>query len=419
MNPNNPHTHFNQAGFSLVEIMVGLVIGLLATLVVLQVFSVFEGQKRTTTGTADAQTNGNVALYTIKRDIGMAGYGLLPIVNTPLDCGTVNFNIDAAATGITATSQFSPLTITDGGTGAGASDIITIHYSTSDTGGAISQIGSVGPGGTNPVSVGNYMACNPGDLALVIHSGKGSCGLTKVDTLSAADHQNINLISVPANTASGENLACLGKWKEIEYRINQTYDPTVPSKSQAYLQRKESTFPIPPNPPGNPATGDPSIVDIVNIQAQYGISATADSNKIIQWVNAKDAANWNTTVDGPQVLDPATGNAIDFGPSLTILNRNLIKAIRVAVVARNGLLEKTYVTNSCSSLTSNAPTGLCAWAGSSAGTVNSSPAPAIDLSNDKDATDLSLPNRWQRYRYRVFETVIPMRNVIWSWGSLP
>ena len=44
-----------QAGFSLVEIMVGLVIGLLATLVILQVFSVYEGQKRTTTGTADAR----------------------------------------------------------------------------------------------------------------------------------------------------------------------------------------------------------------------------------------------------------------------------------------------------------------------------------------------------------------------------
>jgi len=417
MNHDTPHTHFKQAGFSLVEIMVGLVIGLLATLVVLQVFSVFEGQKRTTTGTADAQTSGNVALYAIKRDVGMAGYGLLPIVNTPLDCGTVNFNIDTAATGITALSTFSPITITDGGTAPGASDIITLRYSTSNTGGAISQIGAIAG---NAVSVGDNLACNAGDLALVIHSAKGSCGLTSVQSITAGDHMNVNLTSVPAGSANGENLACLGKWQEIEYRINQTYDPTVPAKSQAYLQRKVSTFPIPlPNPPGNPATGDPSVVDIVNIQAQYGISATAQTNQIVQWVNAKDAASWNAAVDGPQVIDPATGNAMDFGPGLTIPNRNLIKAIRVAVVARNGLLEKTYVTNSCSSLTGDAPTGLCAWAGSSAGTVISSPAPAIDLSNDKDTSDLLLPNRWQRYRYRVFETIIPMRNVIWSWGSLP
>jgi type IV pilus assembly protein PilW len=415
MNTRNPYTHFNQAGFSLVEIMVGLVIGLLATLVVLQVFSVFEGQKRTTTGTADAQTSGNVALYTIKRDVASAGYGLLPIVNTPLDCGTVNFNIDAA-TGITSLSPFTPITITDGGTGAGASDIITVRYGTSDTGGAISSIGAIAG---NTIALGDYLACKPGDLALAIHSNKGSCGLTTVAAggLSNADTMNVTLTSVPAGTVNGDNLACLGQWKEIEYRINQSYDPTVPAKSQAYLQRKETTFPIPAA--GNPATGDPGVVDIVNIQAQYGISASANDNKIVQWVNAKNVADWNIAVDGPKVLDPATNASIDFGSSLTVPNRNLIKAVRVAVVARNGLLEKEYVTTACDSLTSDIPSGLCAWSGTSAGTLISSPAPFIDLSNDIDPTDAKLPNRWQRYRYRVFETISPLRNVIWSSGSLP
>jgi type IV pilus assembly protein PilW len=420
MKPTNQPLHSYQTGFSLVEIMVGLVIGLLASLVVLQVFSVFEGQKRTTTGVADAQTNGNVALYGIKRDLGMAGYGLLPIINTPLDCGVTgiaNFNIDSA-TGITATSQFSPVTITDGGTGAGASDIIKIHYSTANTGGATSQISVVG----NPITVIDNLGCNQGDLAMVIHSSKGSCGLTTVTGVdNPTPHKNITLNN-PQNAALGENLACLGKWTEIEYRINQTYDPTssTASKSQAYLQRKATLFPDPNNK--NPTQGDPSVTDIVNIQAQYGISATADTNKIVQWVNAKDISGtnpWNTAVDGPVVIDPATGAGTNFGPSLTIANRNLIKAIRIAVVARNGLLEKTYVTDSCSSLTANAPSGLCAWAGSSAGTAATGYAPAIDLSNDTDATDPTLPARWRRYRYRVFETVIPMRNVIWSWDSLP
>ena len=54
-----------QAGFTLVEIMVGLAIGMLATVIIMQVFSVFEAQKRTTTGTADAQTNGGIAIYNI------------------------------------------------------------------------------------------------------------------------------------------------------------------------------------------------------------------------------------------------------------------------------------------------------------------------------------------------------------------
>ena len=66
----------SQAGFSLVELMVGLVIGLLATLAIMQVFGAFEEQKRSTSGTADAQTNGSVALYNLQRDVRLAGFGL-------------------------------------------------------------------------------------------------------------------------------------------------------------------------------------------------------------------------------------------------------------------------------------------------------------------------------------------------------
>ena len=63
----------DQAGFSLVELMVGLTIGMLAVIIIVQVMSVFEAQRRTTTGTADAQTNGGIALFTIARDMQMAG----------------------------------------------------------------------------------------------------------------------------------------------------------------------------------------------------------------------------------------------------------------------------------------------------------------------------------------------------------
>jgi len=45
------------AGFSLVELMIGLVIGMVAIVVMMQVFSVSEGYKRTTTGGDDAQNN--------------------------------------------------------------------------------------------------------------------------------------------------------------------------------------------------------------------------------------------------------------------------------------------------------------------------------------------------------------------------
>ena len=53
-----------------------LVIGLLATFIIMQIFATSEGQKRTITGGADAQTDAAVALYLIERDLRQAGYGL-------------------------------------------------------------------------------------------------------------------------------------------------------------------------------------------------------------------------------------------------------------------------------------------------------------------------------------------------------
>src|SRR5712691_10011392 len=63
-------------GFSLVELMVGLVIGMIAIIVVMQVFALSEGSKRTTTGGDDAQTSGAIALTSLLRDARQAGYGI-------------------------------------------------------------------------------------------------------------------------------------------------------------------------------------------------------------------------------------------------------------------------------------------------------------------------------------------------------
>jgi type IV pilus assembly protein PilW len=158
-------------------------------------------------------------------------------------------------------------------------------------------------------------------------------------------------------TAVGGSLACLGpNWNEVTYAV-----------VGGNLQR----------------SGIDSVAGIVGIQAQYGISAAANSNQVTQWVEATAATGWNA-------------------PS--VANRNRIKAVRIAVIARNPKMETGVVTTACSSTTTAAPTGLCAWAGSTP-----SPAPAIDLSADAN---------WQKYRYRVFETIIPLRNMIWAKDTL-
>lgn len=356
MEPSNKRPTFRQAGFSLVEIMIGLTIGLLATLVIMQVLSVFEAQKRSTTGSADAQTNGSIALYSIGRELQVAGYPLMPVsTNSPLLCTTLT--IDGVVDN-TVPNRLSPVVITDGGAAAGASDTLTIRYGDAPAGGIPTQINGVGAPTANDITVASNFGCQPDTEALVVNGT--ACALTDVSNGASAVSAagvvpatvNLKYMNV---TAVGANFACLGEWNEIVYTV-----------SNGSLVRDGRTI----------------VADVVNIQAQYGVSATAQSNQVTQWVDASGG-----TWAAPALAD-----------------RNRIKAIRIAVVARNAKKELSAVTSACSSTTSAAPTGLCAWAGSAA-----SPAPTIDLSNDPD---------WQKYRYRVFETIIPVRNMIWSSSAL-
>lgn len=353
MKSGNKYPSLRQIGFTLVEIMVGLAIGMLATLVIMQVMSVFESQKRVTTGTADAQTNGGIALYNIARELQMAGYPLMPIDDSPLECTTLTFG----ATGI---GGISPVTITDGvaASGVSASDTITLRYGDTLMGGVPTTITAMGAPTANDAAVDNNFGCQLNDIAIITNGT--TCAMTSVTALSAASAvpATITLQNTTAAIA-GANFSCLGNWNEIAYAVNN-----------GNLTRD----------------GVAAVVGIVNLQAQYGVSAAANSNQVTQWVDATTGGIW----------DPAL---------ISVANRNRIKAVRIAVVARNPKMESIAVTSACSSLTGAAPTGLCAWEGSVA-----SPAPAIDLSaGDTD---------WLRYRYRVFETIIPLRNVIWSKDTL-
>ncbi|PHN95865.1 pilus assembly protein PilW, partial [Tenacibaculum discolor] len=55
----------NQYGFSMVEIMVGLAIGLATVVIMLQMLKNADASKRISAGGNDAQMNGTLALYTL------------------------------------------------------------------------------------------------------------------------------------------------------------------------------------------------------------------------------------------------------------------------------------------------------------------------------------------------------------------
>jgi type IV pilus assembly protein PilW len=346
-----------QRGFTMVELMVGLTIGLIAVVIIVQVIAVFDAQRRTTTGTADAQTNGGIALYSIAREAQLAGYPLVPATDSPLECTTVTYG----GTGITG---ITPVSITDGvsASGVSASDTITLRYGSSPMGGIQTQITSLTG---NAATVKSNLGCSVNDVTIV--NVGATCAMSTATAVSASGASPITVTLANTTTAAANaNLACVGAWNEVTYAVN----PATGNLDRTIVLNGVSTT-------------TPSVVGVVNLQAQYGISATPSSNTVTQWVDAT-GATWAAP---------------------TVADRNRIKAIRVAVVARNAKMEPDNVTTACSSTTSASPTGLCAWAGSTA-----SPAPTVDLSQG-DAS-------WARYRYRVFETVIPLRNVIWSKETL-
>jgi type IV pilus assembly protein PilW len=284
---------------------------------------------------------------------------------------------DHDANSATPDINLFPIVITDGGTG---SDRIAIRYGRTESGGIPIKV-TVALG-TNAMVVNN-MGCQAGNWAVISAGGTmsagGNCAVVKVkDSLAPlatrSNWTQIELESIPTQLSG--SIACLGSYKK-----DPPYDGN--SSPLEYLYWVDNGVLVQGGNPATSGSGTPVGEGIVNIQAQYGVSAIANSNQITQWVNAS-GATWAT-------------------PSMA--NRNRIKAIRLAIVARDGMLEKTDVTNACSSTTAANPTGLCTWDATSAAPSIDSPAPAINLTADPD---------WQRYRYRVFETIIPLRNMIWS-----
>ena len=67
--------HPRHRGFGLVEIMVGLMIGLIAVLVIYQVYNVSEGFKRNTTALGEAQQAGLFSTFVLGMEIANAGAG--------------------------------------------------------------------------------------------------------------------------------------------------------------------------------------------------------------------------------------------------------------------------------------------------------------------------------------------------------
>ena len=206
-------------GFSLVELMVGMTIGFIAMVVIVQTLSVFEGHKRTTSATADAQENGLLALMAIETDIRRAAAGF----NQPelFSCRKL-FSHYQERSGVGAPIQvaaLSPMAVSvqDGGAG---SDSISVFNAPAFTGIAATQIRAdlTISGGQMTASLDRAFGLksdlpapldNPldptADLVVVIGPTPDSnCSLMQVSTVTGSD---ITITNGPAGKKNEYNAA--------------------------------------------------------------------------------------------------------------------------------------------------------------------------------------------------------------------
>lgn len=341
-----PSRRSQQHGFSLVEILVGLGIGMLGMVIMLQVFGLSEGYKRTTTTGDDAQTSGAIALYTVQRDLRQSGHG----VNNDYVLGC-SLQLRAGVNVVAAPVVINPATtIVPAGDAGTDTLLILIGNGMSSPEG--DRLTNHTPVNTYQVSTG--VMFGPGDYVVAARASSARPCSVSMEQVTAVNGANV---LVPAGDATVTATGWL---------MNLGRSPRV----QAYAVRNKrlTVCDYMVNNCATASTSDSSIWvpiadNIVSMRAQYARSSAPTETLRV--------------VDTYDLQTPAS--------NANVLTWKALLGVRMVLVARSAQFEKTEVT-------ANAPT----WAGS--GTE----ASAINLSTG-DAN-------WKQYRYKTFEAVVPLFN---------
>lgn len=351
------HSRRAAQGFTLVEIMVGMVIGMIGMIIMLQLFASSEERVRTSGGSNDALTNGAIALNSLQREISHAGYGIAAA--NLLGC---NITLNGATVPLTPVTINAAATVVPAGD-ANTDTLLIVHGDGNGEpqGNVISSISGKDYTVQAPTSfqVNDYVVAVP-------------------DTCSA----NLVLDRITAVTATTVTVSTGTTGATALYNLGQA------PKILAYAVRSNmlSSCDYLASDCRQTANWSEMGGNIVALRAQYGWGHNATQT---------DASGNSTIV---AILDNFTNTAPGG------CNWPRVPAIRFALVARSTQYETRIDSATgkrvCDAVTANAPT----WTGSTADNPTGSTARAFDLSDNDD---------WQCYRYKSFETVVPLRNIVW------
>lgn len=394
---------------TLIEMMVALVIGLILSLAIFSVLSVFEGRRRTVVAGSDLDQSAGVAMFQIDRWTRSAGTGFAAAASYGYGCEL--FAVDdsgnqilpmktalpdpfaAVNPGASGVFRLAPVLILPGQTSPGVSNAVTSgHVSdvlvlmSSGNGGSQVPTPFTAAATTASLAVPNTLAFSAADLVLLADrqpaatGGTAPCMVTQagsattsgaatampldgarhaasIDSASVSNYSMtgvaINLGNVSAaRPPSFQLLGVGGNDTLYSYDLLQTSDTPLQARAEGVFE----------------------------MHALYGIGSTSDRT-VDAWVS------------------PGSGDytvaALSAGTPAAAALLRTIRAVRVGLIMRTVLPERS---------------------GSAAGAASATATPATSLTLFSDLGDSSLTytralaGAEQQYRYRTLEATIPLRN---------
>lgn len=402
-----------QRGVGLIELMVAIVIGAVVSLAVFGVVSSFEGRKRTTTSVNDINQSGSYALYRIDKWVRSAGAGLSYYMDDGKAKSRYLFGCQIYAnhatkgqllprtgalpapfagvnTGTANVFRLAPILIAPGqtipGVSGSASDVLVVMGGVPGGSAVPMSFGNAISGAA--ITVKNTVGLNVDDLLLLADQGQGPTGPCFIEQVGALATGTITMGGnyYAAAFASGMSpssltagaLTMIGSVKPVGSPINSN----PPYFALIGVGDNNTLFSydlLRTNTAGEDNAATPIADGVFEMHALYGVDTNND-NVVDTWVSPSDAASNYTLAKLSDISDPDK-----------LVDRiNSIKAIRVGLILRTSLPEKTTATSYVGPAQIQLFTDLGA---------------ALTFTRSFTATQ-------RAFRYRVVESTIPVRNTL-------
>ena len=352
-----------QRGLSLIEVMVGMAVGLIGITVITQVYLVNENFKRSTTSAGGAQVNGTLALYNLERDLRMAGAGVAH--SGVFGCAQIRYAINGVysppvVSSALPTMYMTPVTIIQT---SGLPDSVNVLYASATDRVLPATLQQSQTNFGTAMSVDSFYGFTSGDLLVVGQSNV--CTLTQ---LTATPVTATPTLAHDTATGSIYNFAAGGSFTTyVTGALVFNLGPAPVSRTYAISGGNLISSDVLAVAAGG--TAQTLVNDIVDLRAQYG----------------KDNGTDNSTVSHASfTADDGVIDSYDNTTPTTAAAWQQVLAVRLAVLARSSNYVKPDPGQSCA-----ASPATMAWSGGT----------------------FTIPDRC--YNYRVFETVVPLRNMIW------